>query len=291
MNYKRRFGDRKVGRRLRSLDPLMSMTPYIMKNRVGAQNLIRDYVGIEEMEKFIREMREKGYKGFGTVHIFIAAYIRTVSLLPGINRFVAGQRIYARNGIEVMMAIKKELKLNAMETVMKIHFEPTDTVFDVYEKFNAELEKNRAAGDRTDFDKTARFLNYIPGLILKFTIFLINILDYFDLLPTFLLNVSPFHGSFFITSMGSLGIPPIYHHLYDFGNVPIFCSYGTKRTVTVTNSSGEREEKRFIDYTFVTDERICDGHYYAQALKTMREYLANPRPLCNAPETVTEDIY
>jgi len=40
----------------------------------------------------------------------------------------------------------------------------------------------------------------------------LKLLDYFGLAPYSLIKVSPFHGSMFITSLGSLGIPPIYHH-------------------------------------------------------------------------------
>ena len=53
-----------------------------------------------------------------------------------------------------------------------------------------------------------------------------NFFDYFGWLPKWLTDLSPFHGSMIITSMGSLGIGPIYHHLYDFGNVPLFVAIG-----------------------------------------------------------------
>ncbi len=290
MDKKRQFGDRKDGRKLRTLQPLSKVSPYIMKTRAGSQNFIRDFVEISETENFIREMRAKGYKGFGIVHIFMAAYVRTVSQLPGINRFVSGQKIYARNNIEIMMTVKKEMLIDAPETVMKLEFDPRDTVIDVYEKFSGEVDKIRKEGDESNFDKTANFLHYIPGLVLKFSVFTLNFLDYFGWLPSFLLKVSPFHGSFFMTSMGSLGIPPIYHHLYDFGNVPVFCSYGSKRNEYVLNGDGEVEKKRYIDYTFVTDERICDGHYFAAALKMIRELVLSPRTLSYPPENVREDI-
>ena len=57
---------------------------------------------------------------------------------------------------------------------------------------------------------------------------ILRFMDYFGLIPASLIRVSPFHGSLFITSMGSLGIPPVFHHLYDFGNVPVFCSFGAQ---------------------------------------------------------------
>ena len=60
------------------------------------------------------------------------------------------------------------------------------------------------------------------------------------LLPRALTDLSPFHGSLYITSMASLGIPPIYHHLYDFGNVPVFCSFGKKRRASCADTFGKR---------------------------------------------------
>ena len=125
---------------------------------------------------------------------------------------------------------------------------------------------------------------------MKFTVWLLKTLDYFGLLPRFITKLSPFHGSLFITSMGSLGIPPIYHHLYDFGNVPIFCSFGTKYTKYEVDAEGKTVARKYMDYTFVTDERICDGFYFAAALKNIRRLLAHPYKLDEAPKSITPDI-
>ena len=133
-------------------------------------------------------------------------------------------------------------------------------------------------------------INYIPGLFKKFSVWFLKLLDYFGLLPMALINVSPFHGSMFITSMGSLGIPPIYHHLYNFGNVPVFLAFGAKRTENQLNDMGNVVKRKYIDYTFVTDERICDGFYYASGLKLFRSCLANPTVLDTPPQEVIADI-
>jgi hypothetical protein len=130
----------------------------------------------------------------------------------------------------------------------------------------------------------------IPSVLLKFVIWLLKLLDYFGLLPNFLLRISPFHGSMFITSMGSLGIPPIYHHLYDFGNLPVFISFGAKRRVNEVQSDGSVGRKKYIDFTVVTDERICDGFYYATALKYIKRLMMHPEQLDVPPEKVVRDI-
>ena len=119
---------------------------------------------------------------------------------------------------------------------------------------------------------------------------LLEFLDYHGWLPQALLDVSPFHGSMIITSMGSLGIPPIYHHLYNFGNLPVFISYGLKYHKIVMNANGAVERRTMIDVKVVTDERICDGFYFASALKLIRKFVASPALLTTPPETVIEDI-
>ncbi len=290
MSKKRRFGDRKDGRRVRTMSPMSYVIPYIMRTRNDAQNQIADTIDITEADRFLREMRAKGYKSISVLHVFIAAYIRAIAMRPGINRFCSGQKIYHRNTIEVNMAVKKEMSLDAPDTMIKVRFEPTDTITDVYEKFNAVVEKATAEGSNTDFDKTARWLTRLPGFLFRATVRLLEFLDYHGWLPQALLDVSPFHGSMIITSMGSLGIPPIYHHLYNFGNLPVFISYGLKYHKNVINASGAVERRTMIDVKVVTDERICDGFYFASALKLIRKFVASPALLTTPPETVIDDI-
>lgn len=290
MSKKRRFGDRKDGRRVRTMSPMSYVIPYIMRTRNDAQNQIADTIDITEADKFLREMRAKGYKSISVLHVFIAAYIRAISMRPGINRFCSGQKIYHRNTIEINMAVKKEMSLDAPDTMIKVRFEPTDTITDVYEKFNAVVEKATAEGSNTDFDKTARWMTRLPGILFRGTVRLLEFLDYHGWLPQALLDVSPFHGSMIITSMGSLGIPPIYHHLYNFGNLPVFISYGLKYHKNVMNANGAVERRTMIDVKVVTDERICDGFYFASALKLIRKFVASPALLTTPPETVIDDI-
>lgn len=290
MSKKRRFGDRKDGRRVRTMSPMSYVIPYIMRTRNDAQNQIADTIDITEADKFLREMRKKGYKSISVLHVFIAAYIRAIAMRPGINRFCSGQKIYHRNTIEINMAVKKEMSLDAPDTMIKVRFEPTDTITDVYEKFNAVVEKATAEGSNTDFDKTARWLTHLPGILFRATIRFLDFLDYHGWLPQALLDVSPFHGSMIITSMGSLGIPPIYHHLYNFGNLPVFISYGLKYHKNVMNATGAVERRTMIDIKVVTDERICDGFYFASALKLIRKFVASPALLTTPPETVIDDI-
>lgn len=287
--YKKRFGDRKDGRRVRTLHPMDYVSPYIMVERNDASNFFRDSFEVTKAEEFIKRMRDNGLKDFGYTHLLIATYVRTVSQFPGINRFIGGQKIYARDEIVVNMMVKKKMATNEQGTAIKVKFDPADTVADVYHKFQSAVDEVYTS-DGSGFDKAAAVINKIPGLIKKFIVWLLKTLDYFDLLPKALTGVSPFHGSLFITSMGSLGIMPIYHHLYNFGNVPVFIAFGAKRKAYELSRTGEVLKSLYIDLAVVTDERICDGFYFASAFRKFGYYMKHPEVLENAPETVVEDI-
>ena len=288
---KKRFKDRKEGRLLRTINAMNKFMPFIMPMRCDAQNTFAETLDVTRADAFIKDMIAAGYENFSFLHVMLAAYVRTVSQKPGINRFVSGQRIYARNNIEVVMTIKKEMTMESPETCIKVYFEPDDTIEEIYDKFNAVVAKEKANAELgSDFDKTANTLASLPRPIIRAVVRILNWMDYHGWLPKFLTGVSPFHGSMIITSMGSLGIKPIYHHIYNFGNLPIFVAYGIKRTVKEPQADGTTRTRRLIDLKVVTDERICDGYYFASAFKLMRRYAENPSLLQKRPEEVFEDI-
>ncbi len=284
------YMSRKDGRRIKSSIPMDAVTPFIMVSRSGASNSFAATIDVEKCEEFIRQKRAEGMKSLGMIHLFMASYVRVISQLPGINRFIRGQRLFARRGIEICMAIKKEMKINAEETVIKLELTPYDTLETIYQQLTEKITENKQAGDQNSMDTAARVLISFPSVILKFIVWFLKLLDYFGLLPRFLTKLSPFHGSMFITNMGSLGMPPIFHHLYNFGNLPVFIAMGKKRSQYVLNKEGVPELKRLLDFTFVCDERICDGHYYATAFKKFKRIVENPEQLMIPPETVIEDI-
>lgn len=287
--YRLRPGDRIDGRLIRSGDPINRISPYIMVHRNGASNCIKDRVEVGNTERYIREKRRQGLKNFGIMHVFVAAYVRCCSEMPGINRFLSGQKVFHRFGITVNMVVKKEMNKEASETVIKVNFEPGDNAETVYQKFNAAVQEAKANTDlNSEFDKLAKLLNYIPGLFLKFTVWMLKLADYFGKLPCVLLSLSPFHGSMFVTSMGSLGIPPVYHHLYDFGNISQFCALGHKYTETRYDKDGRVIKKKYIEFTSVSDERIVDGFYYAAALRRIKYLLSHPDKLDETIEPVCD---
>ncbi len=288
--YRMRPGDRPDGRMLRTRNPMDRVAGFIMPIRNGADNHITFSVECSNLEKYVHQKRREGLKHFGLTHAIIATYARCVAELPGLNRFFVGQTVYNHGDtIIVNMMVKKSMELNAEEECIKVNLSPRDTAEEVYRKYDETLKKT-ITGEDEGFDNLVRVLNYIPRLLFRLVFRLLSFLDYFGLLPGFLTDLSPFHGSMFITSMGSLGIPPITHHLYDFGTVPVFCAFGAKRTERELDSEGKMVVKKYLDMKWNTDERVCDGHYYASVFKRVRYYLTHPEKLDEPPEVVNKDI-
>ena len=288
---RRRIGDRKDGRRVRTCPAIHKVMPYIMNRRYDAMNMFTDKLYTANADQLVRQKVKEGKTNFSILHILIASYVRAVSQRPALNRFISGQKIYTRDKVVVNMAIKHKMNIDAEETMIKVEFDPADTLDDIYDKFTKVADEALAAAGNSNFDKVAKFLSNLPGFIFRFAVWFLRCLDYVGWLPKFLTNeVSPFHGSMIITSMGSLGIPPIYHHLYDFGNLPVFLAYGAKQTELALDAEGNVTKKKYVELKAVTDERICDGFYYASCFKIIRRCFENPECLLTPPEQVFEDV-
>ena len=289
--YHPTWGDRSDGRRIRTEPPMNQVSPYIMVTRNTSTNYFTEAFEITHVERYIRQKRREGLTSFGLTHVLLACYCRAIAKYPKLNRFIGGQKIYSRGkDLQFCMTIKKEMTSDSPETVIKVHLSPSDTAEDVYRKLNEKVEEVKNTPLDSSFDQTAHALMLIPGVVLKFVVWLLRTLDYFGLLPKFLLEVSPFHGSVFFTSMGSLGIPPIYHHLYDFGNLPVFGSFGCKRRALEVQEDGSVVQRKYLDCKFTMDERIVDGFYYAAFFKHFKRILARPEVLDVPPEEILDDI-
>ena len=290
--YHPTWGDRPDGRKIRTLAPMAQITAYFQVERNTCSNLFEESFEISHVERYIRQKRREGLTDFGLTHVLLAGYVRGLCKYPQLNRFISGQKVYSRGeDIQYCMVVKKEMTLESPDTSIKVHLNRRDTAEDVYNKLNAAIEEVKATQELdSGIDNLIGYFNLIPGVVLKFVVWLLKLLDYFGMLPKFLLELSPFHGSLFFTSMGSLGIRPIYHHLYDFGNIPCFGAFGCKRRALEVQEDGSVVQKKYIDVKFVLDERIVDGYYYAAFFKHYRSILRHPEILDLPPEEILSDI-
>jgi hypothetical protein len=285
---KRRFGDRKDGYKLRQADPFFRVIPHIMPKRSDAQVFFSERVYMENIQETIRTLRKEGYK-VGFLHIVLATMVRVFSQKPKINRFVVGKRTYARSHIAISLAIKKDMSEDAEETTIKVIFDPSDTIYDVCDKLNDAIDVNKQKTEQNNTDKMAKFFHVLPHFVVSGMVGLLKWMDRHNIMPKFIVDLSPFHTSMFVTDLGSLGIKPIYHHIYDFGTTSLFVAFGVRSKEQHIDDDLNVNHKKAMDIKIVCDERIVDGYYFASAIKYAMKIMSNPDVLKEAPEQIEVD--
>ena len=261
-------------------DPVVLLMPYIMPRRTDSESKIDVNVELTHIEGFMKRLRDQ-IPGMTLYHIVFAAIVKAAAEVPEVNRFIAGNRIYQREKIRISMMIKKELKISGKESTIYPTFEPTDTLKEVVEKTNKLAKEAMAemAGNSNGFDNLTGILYKIPPFLLRSVVRFLTWLDRYGKLPKKLVDLQPFHSGFFVTNVGSIGLPVIYHHLYEFGTTSMFVSIGRKETRRELKDDGTVRTFRVLPLRAVVDDRICDGYTYACFFKAFRRYMLHPEKL------------
>lgn len=281
------FGFRSDGRKLKNIGPFFRVIPHVMKTRSDSHVYYMQDIPLTTLDEYIAKKEKEGIK-ISYMNIIYAALVRLLAERPRLNRFVMNGRTYARKGIYISLAIKKEMTDDTEETTIKLPFTGTENIFEIKEKLNNTIAKNRDLSNQNSTDKLAKFLWLVPNWLMKFIVNTLMFLDKHGMMPKSVINASPFHTSAFLTNVGSLGIDAIYHHIYNFGTTGIFLAMGKKKKSYICEDDNIVEEKA-ISLAWVADERICDGFYYANAIKSFNRYLKKPE-LLEENITPKEDI-
>lgn len=286
--YKWSWGDRYDGWRVRKVDAVFSVIPYFLRTRMDAQNYFEERISIDHIEKFIKDHKDD-IPDLSIMHIIMASMVRLISQRPHLNRFVMWNKIFARNHLSFSIAVKRSLSDEGEETLIKPHFQPTDTLQDIVRKTRQEQEENQKVGQQNSSDLISKILGMLPDLSMRIVVWMLLWLDKVGLMPKFIEKASPWHCSVFLTNIGSIGVESIYHHLYEFGTCSMFVAMGKKSRRHNLNKHGELVAAKTILLKFVLDERICDGFYYASSMRILSKILNNPELLLLSPESVNID--
>ncbi|HEY5466499.1 MAG TPA: hypothetical protein VIL27_05650, partial [Clostridia bacterium] len=108
--------DRYDGWRVRNVDAVFRVIPFVLRSRVDAQNFFDEDIPVDQMEIFVDAHREE-IPGLTVMHVFMAALVRVMSQRPYLNRFVMWNKLYARNEISISIAIKRSLSDKGEETL------------------------------------------------------------------------------------------------------------------------------------------------------------------------------
>ena len=282
------FGRRPDGRRVKGIDPVMRITPYVMPMRCDAQVFLKHKADMEVLSRYIRQQTMEKGQSLSYMQIIVAAYVRAISKNPEINRFIMNKQLFARNNCSAAFTILKDPSdADKGEAVVKIKFDLTDTVYDVRDRMTAAVAANRGDAPAGFVDKLLAFLFAVPGLA-TVIVSLVRLLDRYGLAPAMLMEELPFYVGMYITNTASIGLHDVNHHLYNWGNVGLFLGMGvTEKVAEVEN--GQTRMKRYLPIGITADERVCSGAHYARFFTDMRHYLDHPELLETPPEKVRFD--
>jgi chloramphenicol O-acetyltransferase len=266
----------------------MKITPYVMPMRCDAQVFLKHRADMEVMSRYIRRQKQEKGEKISYMQIIVAAYVRAVSHNPEINRFIMNKQLFARNNCSAAFTILRDpADADKGEAVVKIKFDPTDTIYDVRDRMEAGVAANRGDQPAGFVEKLLNFLFAVPGLA-TVIVGLVRFLDRYGLAPAILMEELPFYVGMYITNTASIGLHDVNHHIYNWGNVGLFLGMGTTERVAVVEN-GETRMKRYIPIGITADERVCSGAHYARFFTDWKRYLEHPELLETPPEKIRYD--
>ncbi len=282
------FGHRPDGRRVKKLDPIVQITPYLMPMRCDAQVFLEHKADYEKMSRYIVRKSQEGEK-ITFMQILIAAYVRAVSRHPEVNRFIFNKQYYSRNNCSVSYTVLKNPQdTDSNEDTVRILFDLTDTIFDVRDRMNDAVEKARTAETDGFVIKLCSGVLAVPGLA-TLIVGLVRLLDRYGLAPAALIRELPLYSGLYVTNNGSIGLHHPLHHIYNFGNVSLFFGMGSILKEAVVTSDGNARMHRVLPIGITADERVCSGAHYAAFFFDVIHLMDHPEELETPPEEVRFD--
>ncbi|MFW6067157.1 MAG: 2-oxo acid dehydrogenase subunit E2 [Myxococcota bacterium] len=257
------------------------MMPHLMPTRSESVVFFEQQIDLSRTLPYLEERRARG-EAITLFHVVLAGLVRVLATRPQLHRFVVGRRLYQRHTIELSFAVKKQFTEEARLTTVKVAFASTDTLDDVVRRVLEGVGTGKGDRDTTS-EREMSVVTRLPRFAVRGLMAAQRALDYFNLLPASMVKNDPLYASMFVANLGSIGLDAAFHHLYEYGTVPLFAAIGRVHRAPVV-TEGERLEAREVcrmRYTF--DERIADGYYAARSLELLKGWVENPASLEEPP--------
>lgn len=240
----------------KKVHPYRRMMQFIMPTRNEAVVYFDTYVRVDALHAYLAEAKPRF--GADMIHALVAAFNIGLHENPRMNQFVMGYRLYQRKGRWLTFSMKraamdKQAKLSAVKLEMQDH----ETFRDLTERINGQVKTERS-GDKTYADKEFDLFLALPRPIIAGFVKIFRWLDAHNLLPGAFIVGDGMYTSGFIANLGSVGMSPGFHHLYEWGTCPLFMMVGKVETRAVVED-GQIVARDTLHVRWSYDERIDDG--------------------------------
>lgn len=275
--YKRKWGDRRDGRRIK-VTGLQTIMASLWPKRTDCEVYLHDSIDVTELMQFVADKNAQ-HPDLKTTffHCVIAATAKMVNERPLMNRFIQGRRTYERYEISVAFVAKLAFDDHAEEALLFFVPKAEDTVDSVSQMVVDKVKKVRSQGDKKAgvdelLDKVAAFPRPIVMLICK----IVRWLDFWGKNPSALTEGDPNYSTIFLSNLGSIKCPAVYHHLNNYGTNSMMITIGEIYDEERLMPDGSKAIRKMCDIGATLDERIGDGFYFARSLKLVQYLCDNP---------------
>lgn len=271
---KRRFGDRRDGKRVRNVDGMHHIITYF-KERNCADVYINEKIDVTELVKYMEKKKKDGK--FTYFHAFATALGKVVYNKPLLNRFIANKNFYDRNEVSISFVAKTAFNDEAEEYLQVVKIEPNDNINTINKKILEKVSQVRSS-KRNSTDDAVNIIGKLPRFIRTIALKLFMWLDKHGWLPKALVENNIYYSSIIVSNLGSINCGAIYHNLTNFGTNSAMVMIGkVQKELVLVN--GKKEIRDVCDFGINLDERIADGFYFAQSINLFKYILQHPELL------------
>ena len=277
----KRMGDRKDGVLLRDLDGIHFITPIIYPNRCDNEAFISERIDLTAIDAYLaKKNAENPEYHYSLFQLLVTAALKTITLRPKLNRFIANRNTYQRNEVSASFVIKKQFSDTSEEGLAFIHAKDGDTLENVHQEIYRQITDRRSekAGGDSSTDSMDMF-NRMPRFVGKGIVRFICFLDRHGWVPSDLIATDPYYSSVVLTNLGSIKLHSGYHHLTNWGTNSLFIIVGEKKPRPFYDADGNMTMRNSIDLGLTIDERIADGYYCSKSVRLLKKLLENPELL------------
>ena len=276
---KKRWGDRHDAWRVRDLDPIHVVMPYLMPKRCDAEVFINEKVDVTNLLEYVREKNIQNPENKMTLfHVVVAAMAKTITMRPFLNRFIAGRRIYERHHVSMSFIVKRQFQDHAEESIMTLIPKSQDNLTTISKAIVGDVHTVRKKGSN-DMDDVIGSVAKLPRPLLKLFLLILNILEYYGKNPRIISDGDGNHTTVLLSNLGSIKCGAPYHHLNNYGTNSIMGTLGVVHKEPVVDSAGNLVIRDMLELGLTLDERIADGFYFAKSVRLLKHLLSNPELL------------
>ena len=271
----------KKRKRVKDLDAVHKIMPYLMANRCEAEVYYVEEIDVTNLLKYIEKINVGLEKHERTTlfHAIITGVAKTIYNRPLLNRYISGKRFYDRKDISLSFVAKNKLEDHSEERLIILEAKSKMTLKDISQKILKVVSKTRQdnSNDMNDF---LGIVTSAPRWLLSFIMWLFRKLDFYGLVPSFVSDGDPNYTTVLLSNLGSVKANCCYHHLNNYGTNSIVITVGVIQDKEVNG-----ELRKYVNLGLTLDERIADGIYFAKSAKLLKHILENPELLEDTVET------